>query len=81
MDDITKITVTIELNHTKKRTRVRRIGDRFPINEIVGATPQACASACRDAAYYFLSLATAQTCSLPDVRDQVKVMLSENGVK
>ena len=77
MDDISRIGVTIEVNHTKNCIAVKESNPRRKITQIQNVNAMSVADACREAAFYFLLRASEQEGSLSHVRDQVKVMCEE----
>ena len=78
MADISKITVSVIIDHTNRKTVVKRTGDRTPISSVGNVGSLTLASAYRDAAAYFLRLATDQEGSLPAFKDQIVVMYHEH---
>ena len=78
MADISKITVSVIVDHTNRKTVVKRTGERTPISSVEAVGSLTLASAYRDAAAYFLRLAAAQEGSLPAFKDQIAVMYHEH---
>lgn len=78
MDDISRIGVTIDVNHTKNCITVKESNPRRKIAQIPNVNSMSVADACREAAFYFLLRASEQEGSLSHVRDQVKVMCEEH---
>lgn len=83
MSDISKITVTVTVNHSKGTITVRRAGNRCPIAKSYTISPHSLASCYRDAAAYFLDLAAGQfgCYGLSDnagVKEQAAQMLYEH---
>lgn len=78
MTDISKITVSVIVDHTNRKTVVKRTGDRTPISSVGAVSSLTLASAYRDAAAYFLRLAANQESSLPTFKDQITVMYHEH---
>lgn len=78
MSDISKITVSVIVDHTNHKTVVKRIGERTPISSVGMVGSLTLASAYRDAAAYFLRLAANQEGSLPAFKDQITVMYQEH---
>ena len=59
-DDISKITVTVTVNHTQRTISAKRTGDRCPLSYIQTVNAAALAGTYRDVAAYFLDLAADQ---------------------
>lgn len=83
MNDISKITVTVTVNHTKSMITVRRTGEQCPIAMSYTTGPHALAGCYRDAAAYFLDLAAGQLnrYGLADnagIKEQAELMLYEH---
>lgn len=78
MADISKITVSVIVDHTNRKTVVKRTGERKPISSVGAVGSLTLASAYRDVAAYFLRLAADQEGSLPAFRDQITVMYHEH---
>ena len=78
MADISKITVSVIVDHTNRKTVVKRTGDRTPISSVGVVGPLTLASAYRDAAAYFLRLAADQEGSSPAFKDQIMAMYHEH---
>lgn len=60
-NDISKVTLTITVNHTRNTITVKRAGDRRPITQLSAVSPAALSAAYRDAADYLLLLASEQS--------------------
>lgn len=78
MDDISRIGVTIEVNHTKNCITVKENNPRRKITQIPNVNSMSVADACREAAFHFLLRASEQKGSVSRVRDQIKVMWEEH---
>ena len=78
MTDISKITVSVIVDHTNRKTVVKRTGKRTPIFSVGLVCSLTLARAYRDAAAYFLRLAADQEGSLPAFKDQITVMYQEH---
>ena len=78
MADISKITVSVIVDHTNRKTVVKRTGERTPISSVGAVGSLTLASAYRDVAAYFLRLAADQEGSLPEFKDQIAVMYHEH---
>lgn len=78
MADISKITVSVIVDHTNGKTVVKRTGERTPISSVGLVGSLTLASAYRDAAAYFLRLAEDQEGSLPSFKDQITLMYHEH---
>lgn len=72
-DDISKITVTVTVNHTQ------RTGDRCPLSYIQTVSAVALAGTYRDVAAYFLDLAAEQEKDTAHtIKKQAETMLNEH---
>lgn len=82
-DDLSKIAVTVTVNHTQRTISARRTGDRCPLAYIQTVSPSALAGVYRDAAAYFLDLAAQQERmheigTAHTLQKQAEIMLSEH---
>lgn len=74
-NDISKVTISIIVNHTKHETSVKRSGDRCPISFIQAANQNTYHAALRDAAFYLLDLAA--SAGGRSVEEQIALMQDE----
>lgn len=77
-NDISKVTLTITVNHTRSTITVKRAGDLRPITQLASVSPAALSAAYRDAADYFLLLAAAQCPEDGTRSDQLERMRAEH---
>lgn len=78
-NDVSKIYVSVIVNHTEKTTTVKMSGEKTPVSFIQTASQSAYLSALRDAAFYLLDKAAALDEQSPySMRSQVVKMLEEH---
>lgn len=78
-DDISKITVTVTVNHTQRTISAKRTGDRCPLSYIQTVSAAALAGTYRDVAAYFLDLAADQEKDTAHtIKKQAEIMLNEH---
>lgn len=75
--DISKITMSVIVNHTDRTTTVKRSGVKTPLSFVQCANAAAYRAALRDAAFYLLDLAS-ETDGANPVRDQIRIMWDEH---
>lgn len=75
--DISKITMSVIVNHTDRTTTVKRSDVKAPLSFIQLANTEAYREALRDAAFYLLDLAS-ETDGANPVRDQIRIMWEEH---
>lgn len=74
-DDVSKVTVSVIVNHTKRETAVKLNGDKCPISFIQAANQKAYHAALHDAAMYLLDLAASVDGG--SIEEQIELMLDE----
>lgn len=78
-NDISKITVSVIVNHTENTTTVKMTGEKAPVSFVQSASQAAYLSALRDAAFYLLEKAAALDEKNPyNTRAQVVKMFEEH---
>lgn len=78
-NDISKISVSVIVNHTDKTTTVKMSGEKTPLSFIQSANQSAYLSALRDAAFYLLDKAATLDEEKPyNARAQVVKMFEEH---
>lgn len=78
-NDMSKISVSVIVNHTDKTTTVKMSGEKTPVSFIQTANQSAYIAALRDAAFYLLDKAAALDEEKPyNTRAQVVKMLEEH---
>lgn len=78
-NDVSKIYVSVIVNHTEKTTAVKMSGEKTPLSFIQTASQSAYLAALRDAAFYLLDKAAALDEQSPyNTRSQVVKMLEEH---
>lgn len=78
-NDITKISVSVIVNHTKKTITVKMSGEKTPVSFIQTASQSAYLAALRDAAFYLLDKAAILDEKNPyNTRAQVVKMFEEH---
>lgn len=75
--DISKITMSVIVNHTDRTTTVKQSGVKTPLSFVQSASAAAYRAALRDAAFYLLDLAS-ETDGANPVRDQIRIMWEEH---
>lgn len=77
--DVSKISISVIVNHTDKTTTVKMSGEKTPVSFIQSANQSAYLAALRDAAFYLLDKAAAlDEEHLYNTRAQVVKMLNEH---
>lgn len=77
--DISKISVSVIINHTEKTTTVKMSGEKTPVSFVQSANQSAYLAALRDAAFYLLDkAATLDEENLYNTRAQVVKMFKEH---
>ena len=78
-NDISKISVSVIVNHTENTTTVKMSGEKTPLSFVQTANRSAYLAALRDAAFYILDKATALDEEKPyNIRAQVVKMFDEH---
>lgn len=78
-NDITKISVSVIVNHTEKTTTVKMSGEKTPVSFVQTVNQSAYLSALRDAAFYLLDKAATFDEEKPyNTRAQVVKMFEEH---
>lgn len=78
-NDITKISVSVIVNHTERTTTVKMSGEKTPLSFIQTANQSAYLAALRDAAFYLLDKAATLDEEKPyNTRAQVVKMFEEH---
>lgn len=78
-DDISKITVTVTVNHTQRTISAKRTGENCPVSYIQTVSAAALAGTYRDVAAYFLDLAAGQEKGTAHtIQKQAEIMLNEH---
>ena len=78
-NDITKISVSVIVNHTEKTTSVKMSGEKTPVSFVQAASQSAYLAALRDAAFYLLDKAATLDEEKPyNTREQVVKMFEEH---
>lgn len=78
-NDISKISVSIIVNHTEKTTTVKMSGEKTPLSFIQSANQSAYLAALRDTAFYLLDKAAKLDEEKPyNIRVQVAKMFEEH---
>lgn len=75
--DISKITMSVIVNHTDRTTTVKQSGVKTPLSFVKIANAETFRAALRDAAFYLLKIASETDGAVP-VRDQIRVMWEEH---
>lgn len=77
--DVSKISVSVIVNHTDKTTAVKMSGEKTPVSFVQSANQSAYLAALRDAAFYLLDkAATLDEENLYNTRAQVVKMFNEH---
>ena len=76
-NDISKVQMTIIVDHTAKTTTVKQTGIKPPLSFVQSASGAAYCAALRDAAFYLLDLA-GDVEGAVKTRDQIRVMWEEH---
>lgn len=77
--DVSKMSVSVIVNHTDKTTTVKMAGEKTPVSSIQSANRSAYLAALRDAAFYLLDKAAALDEENPyNTRSQVVKMFDEH---
>ena len=77
-NDVSKISISVIVNHTEKTTTVKMSGEKMPLSFIQTASKSAYLAALRDAAFYLLDKAAALDEENPhNTRAQVVKMFKE----
>ena len=78
-NDVSKISVSVIVNHTERTTTVKMSGEKTPLSFIQTASQSAYLAALRDAAFYLLDKAsTLDTENQYNARAQVVKMFNEH---
>ena len=78
-NDVSKISVSVIVNHTEKTTTVKMSGEKTPVSFIQTASQSAYLAALRDAAFYLLDKAATLDEENPyNTRAQVVKMFAEH---
>ena len=78
-NDVSKISVSVIVNHTKRTTTVKMLGEKTPLSFIQTASQSAYLAALRDAAFYLLDKASTLDTENPyNARAQVVKMFNEH---
>ena len=78
-NDVSKISVSVIVNHTDKTTTVKMSGEKTPLSFIQSASQSAYIAALRDAAFYLLDKAAALDEEKPyNTRAQIVKMFDEH---
>ena len=78
-NDVSKISVSVIVNHTEKTTTVKMSGEKTPVSFMQSASQSAYLAALRDAAFYLLDKAATLDEENPyNTRAQVVKMLEEH---
>lgn len=78
-NDVSKISVSVIVDHTDRTTTVKMSGEKTPLSFIQSASQSAYLAALRDAAFYLLDKAAALDEKKPyDTRAQVVKMFEEH---
>lgn len=78
-NDISKISISVIVNHTEKTTAVKMSGEKTPVSFVQSASQSAYIAALRDAAFYLLDKAAALDEGSPyNTRSQVVKMFNEH---
>ena len=78
-NDVSKISVSVIVNHTEKTTAVKMSGEKTPVSFIQSASQSAYLAALRDAAFYLLDKAATLDEENPyNTRAQVVKMFKEH---
>lgn len=78
-NDVSKISISVIVNHTEKTTAVKMSGEKTPVSFIQTASQSAYLAALRDAAFYLLDKAAALDEGSPyNMRLQVVKMFEEH---
>ena len=75
--DISKITMSVIVNHTDRTTTVKQSGVKTPLSFVKIANAATYRAALRDAAFYLLNIAS-ETDGANSVRDQIRIMWEEH---
>lgn len=77
--DVSKMSISVIVNHTDKTTTVKMSGEKTPLSFIQSANQSAYLAALRDAAFYLLDKAAALDEEKPyNIRAQVVKMFNEH---
>lgn len=77
--DVSKISVSVIVNHTERTTTVKMSGEKTPISFVQTASQPAYLTALRDAAFYLLEKAASLDEKIPyNTRKQAIKMFEEN---
>lgn len=78
-NDVSKISVSVIVNHTAETTTVKMSGEKTPLSFVQSASPSAYLAALRDAAFYLLDNAATLDKEKPyNTRAQVAKMFEEH---
>nr|DAZ68016.1 MAG TPA: hypothetical protein [Caudoviricetes sp.] len=78
-NDISKISISVIVNHTERTTTVKMSGEKTPVSFIQTASQSAYVAALRDAAFYLLEKAALLDEKSPyNTREQVVKMFNEH---
>lgn len=78
-NDVSKISVSVIVNHTDKTTTVKMLGEKTPVSFVQSASQSAYLAALRDAAFYLLDKAATIDEEKPyNTRAQVAKMFEEH---
>lgn len=78
-NDISKISVSVIVNHTAETTTVKMLGEKTPVSFVQSANQSAYLAALRDAAFYLLDKASTLDTENPyNTRAQIVKMFNEH---
>lgn len=78
-NDVSKMSVSVIVNHTERTTTVKMSGEKTPVSFVQSANQSAYVAALRDAAFYLLEKAASLDESSPyNTREQAVKMFNEH---